>query len=1102
MIFTIRVNAPVALTGTQTVNTTYGEAFTTGFNSSGGTGPFTFSTSDLCAVSRSTFIGDGLNGTVNGTSYTVDRILGVGSCDWLTPNGVSSARVLVVGGGGAGGTVASGSSGGGGGGRVLESSISFTPNTSVAVTVGAGGVATPIASVGTISSSGDGGSSSITPSGGSAISALGGGGGANARVWTVAQGVGSTSGWTGGGGSSHAVTTSNGSTGAGGAGLKGGNAIGDGSTADPQAGGGGGGSGGSGANAVSGAAGAGGSGVQSSVTGSTITYGGGGGGGKRNAFGSAGTASGGGGAGGKNAAGSAGSPNLGGGGGGSGENSREPWGNLGGAGGSGTVVLRYLTPTVEASNSTISYLVSSAGTGGTPGTPGLLTLSVPESVSAGTYNYTVVVRDSLGVASASIPIIINVAKANPVLTLSLPASATSTSYGFGVTLSAQASTGGTVNFRDNGTTITGCGSKSTTAFVATCRWVPNTVATRTISAVFTPTDTANYNSGVTTTMSVVVTQADTLTVTARSENFVFTDTTTAVTRGFTLTGLAEIDSATAVTMTYIGAPNDTTAASWSSTTAPRLAGDNYEIRPSALSFTSGASSNYRAITYVSGSLVIARAAQVADFNYGNNNQLTYSLDGTETATVTMLGETAPLFTHITPDKCSLNSSTGLLSILEAGTCSVTMEIPEGFNYLTTTVSKNVTIAKAARTITLTSSALTIKYGDTATITTTVTAGAVDGLITYTASSPTSCSFDEPSGEITVTSASGTCGLTARIAEGINYLGDTSTALSITTTKADGPEVRVGETIPVAYNGSTAVVTPTFTVSGLKLTDVASTSLTFTFANVGDTGYSSTTPPTLGGTYRINPSGLSLTSGSLANYNSPVYVFAEFVIEPIDQPELFLTNFTGDLAFPVTLKITGGHVSTPAVTYTAINGTAANCRIAYGVLSNSGGLSVWYLQADSAGSCSVIATKPADRNYRIAISDTSTVTVLEFRIGVTRVVENAATGVTIAPSTPLTKGPNTCNTGCVPSITSINVLSAIPGDLVLITGLSFNQVNKVYFRLDTFGPTDDVEAPNFVVDSDTQISVLVPAGLTPEFYTIRVATPDTTSARFYDIEILP
>jgi hypothetical protein len=763
----------------------------------------------------------------------------------------------------------------------------------------------------------------------------------------------------------------------------------------------------------------------------------------------------------------------------------------GAKGGSGIVIVRYVTPNVDADNSRISYLVSSPGTSSSAG---LLTLSIPESVTAGSYSHTVKVTDSTGAVSTPVTINITVAKANPVLTLSLPAGATSTPYGFGVTLSAQASTGGVVNFKDNGTTISGCGTKSTTAFVATCRWVPSVVATRTISAVFTPTDTANYNSGITTTMSVVVTQADTLTVTARSESFVFTDTTTAVTRGFTLSGLAEIDSATAVTMTYIGAPNDTTAPSWSSTTAPRLAGESYEIRPSALVFTSGASGNYRAITYVSGNLEITRAAQVANFNYRNNNQLTYSLGGTETSTVTKLGEALPVFSQTTPDKCSVNSSTGSLSILEAGTCSVTMDIPEGFNYLTTTVSKSVTIAKASRTITITSSAATIKYGDTATVTTIVSAGALDGLITYTASSPTSCAFDEPSGEITATAGSGTCGLTARISEGINYLGDTSTALSITTAKADGPEVRVGETIPVAYTGSTAVITPTFTVSGLKLTDVASTSLTFTFTNVGDTAYSSTTAPTLGGTYRITPSALSLTSGLLANYNSPTYVFAEFVIEQIDQPELVFTNLTGDLSFPVTLRTTGGHSSTPAVTYEAITGTATNCRISYGVLSNSSGQSVWYLQADSAGSCSVIATKPADRNYRVAISDTSTVTVLEFRVYVVPVVENATTGITITPTVPLTKGPDVCTTGCVPRILSLDFYTRYVGDILVMTGINFTGTTQVIFNV--FTP-----ATNFSVDSDTQITVQVPVGLPAGEIGIEVVASGGTSARYFDLEVL-
>jgi hypothetical protein len=867
-------------------------------------------------------------------------------------------------------------------------------------------------------------------------------------------------------------------------------------------GGGGGGASGVGATPVNNtsSAGKGGAGTLNAITGTSLCYATGGGGGTNVAY-AAGTNGGAGGDCGGAAAPNGGSgtntsstpanptPNTGAGGGGSGWSATSDL--IGGNGASGIVVVRYVTPTVDADNSKISYLVSSAGSSGSAG---LLTLSIPESVTAGSYSQTVKVTDSNGAASTPVTININVAKANPVLTLSLPANATSTSYGFGVTLSAQASTAGVLNFRDNGTTISGCGSKSTTAFVATCRWVPNTVATRTISAVFTPTDTANYNSGITTTMSVVVTQADTLTVTARSESFVFTDTTTAVTRGFTLNGLAEIDSATVLTMTYVGTPYDTSAGNWNSTTAPSLAGDSYEIRPSALVFTAGVQSNYRFINYVNGNLTIARAAQVADFNYRNDNQLTYLLNGTETATVTKLGEAVPVFTQTTPDKCSINSSTGALSILEAGTCSLTMDLPEGFNYLTTTVSKNVTIAKASRTITITSSAATIKYGDTATVTTTVSAGALDGLITYTASSPTSCSFDEPSSQITAIAGSGTCGLTVRISEGVNYLGETSTALSITTAKADGPEVRVGETIPVAYTGSTAVITPTFTVTGLKLTDAASPAITFTFTNVGDTNYSSTTAPTLGGTYRITPSVLALTTGLLSNYNSPVYVFAEFIIEAIDQPELVLTNLTGDLTFPVTLRTTGGHPSTPAVTYTAINGTATNCRISYGVLSNSGGLNVWHLQADSAGSCSVIATKPADRNYRIVISDTSTVTVLEFKVFVPFVPENQNTGVTITPTVPLTKGPIACTSGCVPRILSLDVYTRYAGEILVITGTNFTGTTQVIFNV--FTP-----ATNFSVDSDTQITVQVPDGLPAGEIGIQVVAPGGTSARNFDLEIL-
>jgi hypothetical protein len=233
---------------------------------------------------------------------------------------------------------------------------------------------------------------------------------------------------------------------------------------------------------------------------------------------------------------------------------------------------------------------------------------------------------------------------------------------------------------------------------------------------------------------------------------------------------------------------------------------------------------------------------------------------------------------------------------------------------------------------------------------------------------------------------------------------------------------------------------------------------------------------------------------MSNYETPTYSASaiNFVINRITQETVTVENTNSEVDVPFALYARGGSTS-EAFTFNLVSG--ASCSISGNQLS-----------ATAAGTCVVTVTRGANRNYLSETSAEVTVRVRNFIIVVAQVPSNPVTGITIAPSTPpLTKAPdsNACITGCVPSITSIDVLAAAEGELVVITGLSFNQVNKVYFRLDTFSPTDDVEVPNFAVDSDTQISVRVPADLVVgEFYTIRVATPDKTSARFYDIEIAP
>ena len=273
------------------------------------------------------------------TNYIIERFTTEGSSTWTVPRGVTSVEYLVVGGGGAGGTAfQDASAGGGGGGQVTSGTRSVVANESYTIAVGGGGTT----STGSPRPGGDGGQSRISTSGGVTVaSGLGGGGGSSFK--TGPEGYASTTGWTGGGGGAWAANTSSGSTGTGGVSFKGGDAYGHGTDGFAQAAGGGGGAGGAGSAAVYYNGGAGGVGVASSITGSEVKYGGGGGGGKRmTGGGSAGSGRDGGGNGGYNTIGAAGTNGRGGGGGGGGGTSIS-----GGVGGSGIVVIRYAVPSVS-----------------------------------------------------------------------------------------------------------------------------------------------------------------------------------------------------------------------------------------------------------------------------------------------------------------------------------------------------------------------------------------------------------------------------------------------------------------------------------------------------------------------------------------------------------------------------------------------------------------------------------------------------------------------------------------------------------------------------------------------------------------------------------
>jgi hypothetical protein len=587
-----------------------------------------------------------------------------------------------------------------------------------------------------------------------------------------------------------------------------------------------------------------------------------------------------------------------------------------------------------------------------------------------------------------------------------------------------------------------------------------------------------------------------LTVTVLSQTETFTGSTIVASRAFTTTGLAAIDSLTAISMLFVGTANDGNA--YSNTTAPTNAGTysitpNYPANAAAYTFgvgslgTTSAITNYESVTVVAGTLIVRRAPQVMTFTFANSNTVTYSPTATLMATATTrLGTGTRTYSTSTPLTCSINE-TATITVLQAGSCSAQMAVALTANYEADTATRVVTINKAFRTFSLTPGVSTLKYADTTTVTATLSGGAQDGTITYTLGSPAGCTFDSLTGELLAISGTIQCPLTATISEGVNYFPSNASAISLTIAKANAPVITIDTVTALSHIPNTrASIMPSFTIAGLKNLDTAD-SLTYTYGFVSNPfesfAYSDTRTPIDAGTYSITPSALSLSAGLLSNYETPTYSSSAInvVINRIVQETVTIQSVNGEVDVPFTLIATGGSTS-GAITFAKVSGT--NCSVTGTTLT-----------ATQAGSCMVTVTRAGNRNYLPFTSESVTVRVRNFVMVEIFVPSNPITGITITPTVPLVKGPDVCTTGCVPRITSADIYDVAEGDLIVLTGASFNGVTKVYFNIYT-------EAPNYNVDSVTQLSVRVPAGLPQGDATIEVVSPGGTSNRLFDFIILP
>ena len=128
--------------------------------------------------------------------------------------------------------------------------------------------------------------------------------------------------------------------------------------------------------------------------------------------------------------------------------------------------------------------------------------------------------------------------------------------------------------------------------------------------------------------------------------------------------------------------------------------------------------------------------------------------------------------------CTVDETSGALTLVGAGECVVTATAAETANYLETTVTTAVTVRKALQALTgFGYTPATVTFGDTDPTLTVPTGG--EGTLSYTAAPATVCTVDETSGALSL-AGGGECVVTATAAETAEY-DETAVTTTVTVT---------------------------------------------------------------------------------------------------------------------------------------------------------------------------------------------------------------------------------------------------------------------------------------------------------------------------------
>jgi hypothetical protein len=172
-------------------------------------------------------------------------------------------------------------------------------------------------------------------------------------------------------------------------------------------------------------------------------------------------------------------------------------------------------------------------------------VTASSSTPAGTYTQTVRATDGNSqVGTKTLTITVN--KATTSITIALPNNSSNAALGGAVTITATVPRAGQVNFKLGGTTISGCGTATAASTTATCSWTPGSLGGVSLIAVFTPTDSSNYETSTSTTLSITVVNG------VSSVTLSLTGGVTQAAKGSTINIIAAVDQAGKLTILIDG----------------------------------------------------------------------------------------------------------------------------------------------------------------------------------------------------------------------------------------------------------------------------------------------------------------------------------------------------------------------------------------------------------------------------------------------------------------------------------------------------------------------------------------------------------------------